>query len=153
MSLRQSFLQHLAQTSDIPLMIEVAKAKGVYLYDTNGKAYLDLIAGISVSSLGHCHPAVVAAVQKQSAEYMHTMVYGEYLLKPQVELAQLLCAQLPAPLNSVYFVNSGAEATEGAMKLAKRYTGRAEIIACKKAYHGSAQGAASLMSPEDLTSA
>jgi acetylornithine/succinyldiaminopimelate/putrescine aminotransferase len=153
MSLRQSFLQHLAQTSDIPLMIEVAKAKGVYLYDTNGKAYLDLIAGISVSSLGHCHPAVVAAVQKQSAEYMHTMVYGEYLLKPQVELAQLLCAQLPAALNSVYFVNSGTEATEGAMKLAKRYTGRSEIIACKKAYHGSTQGAASLMFPKDFTRA
>lgn len=153
MSLRQSFLQHIAQTSDIPLMIEVEKASGVYLYDPAGNAYLDLIAGISVSSLGHCHPAVVAAVQKQSAAYMHTMVYGEYLLKPQIELADLLVAQLPATLDSVYFVNSGTEATEGAMKLAKRYTGRAEIIACKKAYHGTTQGAASLMSPKDFTRA
>lgn len=153
MSLRQSFLQHIAQTSDIPLMIEVAKASGVYLYNPAGKAYLDLIAGISVSSLGHCHPAVVAAVQKQSAAYMHTMVYGEYLLKPQIALAELLVEQLPASLDSVYFVNSGTEATEGAMKLAKRYTGRAEIIACKKAYHGTTQGAASLMYPKEFTRA
>jgi acetylornithine/succinyldiaminopimelate/putrescine aminotransferase len=123
------------------------------LYNPEGKAYLDLIAGISVSSLGHCHPAVVEAVQSQSAQYMHTMVYGEYLMKPQVELASLLCDQLPDALNSVYFVNSGTEATEGAMKLAKRYTGRHEIIACKKAYHGSTQGAASLMWPKDFTRA
>ncbi|HKK75918.1 MAG TPA: aspartate aminotransferase family protein [Saprospiraceae bacterium] len=153
MILRQSFLQSIAQTSDIPLMIEVEKARGVYLYDPEGKAYLDLIAGISVSSLGHCHPAVVEAVQKQSAQYMHTMVYGEYLMKPQIQLADLLCEQLPPSLNSVYFVNSGTEATEGAMKLAKRYTGRHEIIACKKAYHGSTQGSASLMSPKDFTRA
>jgi len=137
----------------MPLMIEVEKAAGVYLYNSEGKAYLDLIAGISVSSLGHCHPAVVEAVQNQSAQYMHTMVYGEYLMKPQVELASLLCDQLPDALNSVYFVNSGTEATEGAMKLAKRYTGRHEIIACKKAYHGSTQGAASLMWPKDFTRA
>lgn len=137
----------------MPLMIEVDKAAGVYLYNPEGKAYLDLIAGISVSSLGHCHPAVVEAVQTQSAQYMHTMVYGEYLMKPQVELASLLCEQLPDALNSVYFVNSGTEATEGAMKLAKRYTGRHEIIACKKAYHGSTQGAASLMWPKDFTRA
>lgn len=153
MILRQSFLQNIAQTSDIPLMIEVDKARGVYLYDPKGKAYLDLIAGISVSSLGHCHPAVVKAVQEQSAQYMHTMVYGEYLMKPQIQLAELLCQQLPEKLNSVYFVNSGTEATEGAMKLAKRYTGRSEIIACKKAYHGSTQGAASLMWPKDFTRA
>ena len=153
MILRQSFLQNIAQTSDIPLMIEVDKARGVYLYDPKGKAYLDLIAGISVSSLGHCHPAVVKAVQEQSTRYMHTMVYGEYLMKPQIQLADLLCRQLPERLNSVYFVNSGTEATEGAMKLAKRYTGRSEIIACKKAYHGSTQGAASLMSPKDFTRA
>lgn len=153
MILRQSFLQSIAQTSDIPLMIEVEKARGIYLYDPAGKAYLDLIAGISVSSLGHCHPAVVKAVQEQSALYMHTMVYGEYLMKPQIQLADLLCEQLPASLNSVYFVNSGTEAAEGAMKLAKRYTGRYEIIACKKAYHGSTQGAASLMWPKDFTRA
>lgn len=153
MILRQSFLQSIAQTSDIPLMIEVKKAQGVFLYDPDGKAYLDLIAGISVSSLGHCHPAVVKAVQKQSAQYMHTMVYGEYVMKPQIQLAETLCAQLPPHLNSVYFVNSGTEATEGAMKLAKRYTGRHEIVACKKAYHGSTQGSASLMSPKDFTRA
>ena len=153
MSLRQQFLQHVAQTSDSPLMIEVVKGEGVYLFDPQGKAYLDLIAGISVSSLGHTHPAVVDAVQKQAAQFMHTLVYGEFVLKPQVELASLLAAQLPEQLNSVYFVNSGSEATEGAMKLAKRYTGRAEIIACKKAYHGSTQGAASLMWPKDFTQA
>lgn len=153
MILRQSFLQNLAQTSDIPLMIEIEKATGCYLFDANGKPYLDLIAGISVSSLGHCHPAVVKAVRDQSQKYMHTMVYGEYLMKPQIQLATLLTEQLPDRINSVYFVNSGTEATEGAMKLAKRYTGRHEIIACKKAYHGSTQGSASLMWPKDFTQA
>lgn len=106
---------------------------------------MDLIAGISVSALGHCHPAVVEAVQEQAARYMHTMVYGEYILAPQVQLAEFLCSLLPEHLNSVYFVNSGAEATEGAMKLAKRHTGRTEIISCTGAYHGSTQGALSIM--------
>jgi acetylornithine/succinyldiaminopimelate/putrescine aminotransferase len=114
---------------------------------------LDLIAGIGVSSLGHCHPAVVSAVQQQAATYLHTMVYGEYVLSPQVELAHLLTAQLPPKLDSVYFVNSGAEATEGAMKLAKRATGRPEIISCYKSYHGSTQGAASLNSEAYFTEA
>jgi len=153
MSLRQQFLSHVAQTSPSPLLLEIESAQGVYLYDPNGKAYIDLIAGISVSSLGHCHPKIVAAVQQQVEKYMHTLVYGEYVLKPQVELATLLVQQLPSSLNSVYFLNSGSEATEGAMKLAKRFTGRPEIIACKKAYHGSTQGAASLMSPKDFTQA
>lgn len=153
MTLRQQFLQHVAQTSEAPLLLEIDRGEGVYLYDPSGKAHLDLIAGISVSSLGHAHPAVVKAVQEQSARYMHTLVYGEFVMKPQVELARLLTDQLPAQLNSVYFVNSGSEATEGAMKLAKRASGRAEIIACKKAYHGSTQGAASLMSPTDFTQA
>jgi len=125
-------------------MLEIASAEGMYLFDPEGKSYLDLIAGIGVSCLGHRYPAVEEAVRDQLGRYWHTLVYGEYVLAPQVELARLLTSQLPASLDSVYFVNSGSEATEGAMKLAKRYTGRPEIIACKKAYHGSTQGSASL---------
>ena len=153
MNLRQVFLQHVAQTSDAPLLLEIARAEGVYLYDTSGKAYLDLIAGIGVSGLGHRHPRVIAAIKNQLDKYLHTMVYGEFILSPQVQLAQLLTDHLPAQLNSVYFTNSGTEATEGAMKLAKRYTNRAEMISCKYAYHGSTQGAASLMYPKDFTQA
>ena len=148
-SIRQQFLSHLAQTSEFPLMLEVERAEGMYLYDPEGKAYLDLIAGIGVSCLGHRHPKVVEAVKVQADQYMHTLVYGEYLLAPQVKLATRLAEYLPGHIDSTYFVNSGAEATEGAMKLAKRYTGRPEIISCLRAYHGSTQGAASLMS-EDL---
>ena len=150
LSQRQLFLQHLAQTSPGPLALEIARAEGCYLYDTSEKAYLDLIAGIGVSCLGHRHPAVVAAVKAQIDLYWHTLVYGEYVLSPQVTLAQLLSAQLPG-LDAVYLVNSGTEATEGAMKLAKRYTGRPDIVACRWAYHGSTQGAASLMWPTDFT--
>ncbi|MCB0613694.1 MAG: aspartate aminotransferase family protein [Phaeodactylibacter sp.] len=152
-NLRQLFLQHIAQTSPSPLMLEVERAEGMYLYDPEGKAYLDLIAGIGVSGLGHRHPAVVGAAKAQLDKYLHTLVYGEFVLAPQVQLAELLARCLPDPLESVYFVNSGTEATEGAMKLAKRYTGRYEIVACKKAYHGSTQGAASLMWPRDFTQA
>jgi len=141
----------MAPTSAFPLMLEIANAEGVYLIDPAGKRYLDFIAGISVSSLGHKYPAVVKAVQNQAETFMHTMVYGEYVLSPQVELASLLMEQLPAQLDSVYFVNSGTEATEGAMKLAKRVTGRREIISCRKAYHGSSQGALSLMSEDQFT--
>jgi len=141
----------MAQTSPFPLMLDVVKAEGVYLIDRTGKRYVDMISGIGVSSLGHCHPRVVKAVQKQAATYMHTMVYGEYLLGPQIELATLLAKHLPENLNSSYFVNSGTEATEGAMKLAKRYTGRHKIIACKNAYHGSTQGSISLMSDPTWT--
>ena len=153
MNPRQLFLQHLAPTSPSPLMLEIERAEGMYLYDPAGKAYLDLIAGISVSNLGHRHPRVLAAIQAQVDRYLHTLVYGEYVLDPQVQLAKLLADNLPDPLESVYFVNSGTEATEGAMKLAKRYTGRAEIVACKRAYHGSTQGAASLMWPKEFTQA
>ncbi len=153
MTQRELFLRHLAQTSDAPLALEIERGEGVWLYDVEGRRYLDLIAGIGVSSLGHCHPAVVAAVQQQAARYMHTMVYGEYVLAPQVALARLLTSQLPPKLNSVYFTNSGAEATEGAMKLAKRVTGRPEIISCYNAYHGSTQGAASLNSSSYFTQA
>ncbi len=153
MNPRQLFLQHLAPTSPSPLMLEIERAEGMYLYDPAGKAYLDLIAGISVSNLGHRHPRVLTAIQTQLDRYLHTLVYGEYVLDPQVQLAKLLADNLPDPLESVYFVNSGTEATEGAMKLAKRYTGRAEIVACKRAYHGSTQGAASLMWPKEFTQA
>jgi acetylornithine/succinyldiaminopimelate/putrescine aminotransferase len=133
--------------------LEIAGGQGVYLHDTSGKRYLDLIAGIGVSALGHNHPAVVEAVQQQAGKYMHTLVYGEFVLAPQAELAALVTAQLPAELDNVYFVNSGAEATEGAMKLAKRATGRAEFISAKHSYHGSTQGAASLQWPKDFTQA
>ena len=149
--IRANFLKHMAQTSPFPLMLDVVKAEGVYLYDREGKKYVDMISGIGVSSLGHCHPKVVEAVQKQAATYMHTMVYGEYLLGPQIELATLLAQHLPDTLNSTYFVNSGTEATEGAMKLAKRYTGRAKFISCINAYHGSTQGSISLMSDPTWT--
>ncbi len=150
---RQLFLRHLAQTSPSPLMLEIDRAEGMYLYDTDGKPYLDLIAGIGVSCLGHRHPRVVAATKAQLDRYLHTLVYGEFVLSPQVKLAQRLAGVLPDQLDSVYFVNSGAEATEGAMKLAKRFTGRPEIVACRRAYHGSTQGAASLMWPTDFTQA
>jgi acetylornithine/N-succinyldiaminopimelate aminotransferase len=149
-SLRQLFLQHVAQTSSAPLALEISHAEGLYLYDTHGKRYLDLIAGIGVSCLGHRPPRVETAVREQLGRYWHTLVYGEYVLAPQVQLATLLAEQLPG-LDSVYFVNSGAEAVEGAMKLAKRYTGRPDFVACHQAYHGSTQGAASLMSPTDFT--
>jgi len=145
---RQLFLQNIAQTSDAPLMLEIERAEGVYLHSTSGKQYIDLIAGISVSNLGHCHPQVVAAVQHQAAQYMHLMVYGEYVYSPQVALATLLTQHLPSTLNNVYFVNSGTEATEGALKLAKRYTGRTELVAFKNAYHGSTHGALSIMGSE-----
>ena len=150
---RQLFLQRLAPTSPGPLLLEIERGEGVYLYDKDGKSYLDLIAGIGVSSLGHCHPKVTEAIKIQTDRYLHTMVYGEYVLSPQVQLDDLMVQNLPASLDSVYFVNSGTEATEGAMKLAKRYTGRTEIIAAKNAYHGSSQGAASLMSPTTFTQA
>lgn len=150
---RQLFLRHLAQTSEFPLMLEITDSEGVYIIDKSGKKYLDLIAGIGVSSLGHRHPKVVQAIKDQTDRYLHTMVYGEFVLSPQVELSSLLAKHLPDSLDSVYLVNSGTEATEGAMKLAKRYTGRTEMVACYNAYHGSTQGAASLMSDDYFTSA
>lgn len=150
---RQLFLQHNAQTTLEPLLLEFNKAAGMYLYDSQGKKYMDLIAGIGVSNVGHCHPSVVAAVQEQAASYMHIMVYGEFVQSPQVNFAKALADVLPAPLNCTYFVNSGAEAVEGAMKLAKRYTHRSEIIACHNSYHGSTQGALSLMGNEEFKQA
>jgi acetylornithine/N-succinyldiaminopimelate aminotransferase len=148
MNNRQLFLQHVAQTSDAPLALEIVKAEGMYMWDADGKQYLDMIAGISVCNVGHCHPAVVKAIQEQAQTYMHLLVYGEFVQSPQVAYATYLTQHLPPSLNSVYFTNSGSEATEGAMKLAKRHTGRTEIIAFKNSYHGSTQGSLSIMGDE-----
>jgi len=145
---RQYFLQHLAQTSDAPLLLEIERAEGHYLYDSAGKKYLDLISGVSVSSLGHRHPKVIEAIYTQLDKYMHLMVYGEVVQSPQVQLAQALGSVLPSQLDNFYFVNSGSEAIEGAMKLARRYTGRSAFVAQINAYHGGTQGALSLMSNE-----
>jgi acetylornithine/N-succinyldiaminopimelate aminotransferase len=150
---RQLFLQHNAQTTLEPLLLEFVKASGMYLYDPEGRKYMDLIAGIGVSNVGHCHPAVVKAVKDQAERYMHIMVYGEFVQSPQVNFAKALADVLPAGLDCTYFVNSGAEAVEGAMKLAKRHTHRAEIISCHNSYHGSTQGALSLMGNEKFKQA
>ena len=143
--LRKQFLRHIAQTSPAPQLIEVERAEGVFFYTPEGKAYYDLISGVSVSNVGHGNKAVVEAVQRQAADYMHIMVYGEMVERPQVEFARMLAEALPEPLDSVYFLNSGAEAVEGALKLAKRYTGRTEMISMRQAYHGSTHGAMSMM--------
>ena len=146
---RQLFFQHVAQTSDFPLALEIERAEGIYLYGT-GQRYIDLISGIGVSNVGHRHPRVLAAIQEQLDKYLHLMVYGEYVQTPQVELAHALAQTLPEPLSSVYFTNSGTEAIEGTMKLAKRFTGRREIISCFNAYHGATQGALSLSGSENF---
>src|SRR5450432_4806118 len=148
MNQRALFLQHIAQTSEAPLALEITSAEGCYLYDGGGKKYLDLIGGISVCNIGHRHPAIVKAIKEQADKYLHVLVYGEFIQSPQVQYAKLLANNLPASLNCVYFTNSGTEATEGAMKLAKRVTGRTEIIAFKHSYHGSTQGALSVMGDE-----
>ena len=143
--LRQQFLTHVGQTSPSPQLISVERAEGVYFYTPEGKRYFDLISGVSVSNVGHANPQVVEAVCRQAKDYMHIMVYGEMVERPQVEYATLIANLLPDPLNSVYFLNSGAEAVEGALKLAKRYTGRTEMISMRRAYHGSTHGAMSMM--------
>ena len=143
--LRKAFLEHVGQTSPSPMMIEVARAEGVFFYTPDGKPYYDLVAGVSVSNVGHANADVVRAVQEQAGRYMHIMVYGEMVERPQVEYATAIAALLPDPLDSIYFVNSGAEAVEGALKLAKRCTGRTEIISMRRAYHGSTHGAMALM--------
>ena len=151
MNLRSVFLSNLAQTSDFPLALEIEKSEGVYLYGKEDKKYIDLISGIAVSNVGHRHPKVVEAIKNQVDKYLHLMVYGEYIQSPQVLLANALAETLKnfetpkyGALDNVYFTNSGTEAVEGAMKLAKRFTGKTEIIACTKSYHGSTQGALSL---------
>ena len=147
---QRQFLQLVAQTSEEPLMVEVASAEGCYVYDQQGKKYFDLIAGIGVSSVGHRHPAVIDAIKSQVDKNLHVMVFGEFVQTPQVKLAEALSKTLPDPLEVTYFVNSGSEAAEGALKLAKRYTGRFNIISCIDGYHGSSHGALSASGNENL---
>ena len=153
---RELFLKNVAQTSDFPLSLEIERAEGVYMYGKEGKAYMDLISGIGVSNVGHRHPKIIQAIHDQVDKYLHLMVYGEYIQTPQILLAEALvktldkgCRKYPV-LDNVYFTNSGTEAVEGAMKLAKRYTGRQEIISCVNAYHGATQGALSLSGSENF---
>lgn len=145
---RQLFLSHVGQTSEAPLCLNIVKAEGSKLWDADGKEYIDLIAGISVCNIGHRHPSVVEAIKKQVDEYLHIMVYGELIENPQVAYAKKLSDHLPGNLNSVFYTASGTEATEGAMKLAKRFTGRTQIVSFKNSYHGSTQGALSIMGSE-----
>jgi len=148
MNNRELFLRHVGQTSEAPLCLNIVKAEGSKMWDADGKEYIDLIAGISVCNVGHRHPDVVAAIKKQADEYLHIMVYGEFVENPQVHYAKKLTDHLPEQLNSVFFTASGSEATEGAMKLAKRFTGRASMVSFKNSYHGSTQGALSVMGSE-----
>ena len=148
MNLHTLFLNHVAQTSPNPIGIEMVKAEGIYLYDVDGKKYIDGIAGFSVANIGHSNPMVIKAVQEQVAHYMHLIVYGEFVQQPQVAYAKLITDHLPDSLNCVYFTNSGSEATEGAMKLAKRVTNRSKIISFNQSYHGSTQGSLSVMGDE-----
>jgi len=153
MSERDLFFRYLGLPSLQPIGLEIDHSEGIYLYDVSGKKYIDLVSGISVSNLGHRHPAVIQAIEDQLKKYLHLNVYGEFIQSPQVKLAQKLISVLPSSLNSVYFVNSGSEAIEGAMKLAKRFTGRTEIAAFNNAYHGSTQGAMSILGNESLKNA
>jgi acetylornithine/N-succinyldiaminopimelate aminotransferase len=148
MTNRQLFLSHVGQTSQEPMAFEIARAQDCTLFDVNGKAYIDAIGGISVANIGHGNVQVLDAIATQSKKYLHTMVYGEMVQAPQVQYAKLLTDNLPASLNNVFFTNSGAEAIEGAMKLAKRHTNRSKIIVCHNSYHGSTQGALSLIGDE-----
>jgi acetylornithine/succinyldiaminopimelate/putrescine aminotransferase len=152
-TLRQLFLSNNAQTTNFPLLLEFERADGIYMYDKQGRSYIDLISGIGVSNLGHSHPYVVSAVKEQLDKYMHLMVYGEYVQTPQVRFAEKLVSLLPDKLQSVYFTNSGAEAVEGALKLAKRFTGRRQIVAFNNSYHGSTHGALSVMGNEEFKQA
>lgn len=142
---RELFLRNTAQTSNNPRLLEIERAEGIYLYDPNGKPYMDLVSGFNVSNIGHRHPAVLQAIREQLDKYLHVTVYGEFVQTPQVKFATKLLSHLPDTFQSVYLTNSGAESVEGAMKIAKKYTGRKEIIAAKGAYHGSTQGALSLI--------
>lgn len=150
--MNKDFLKYQAQTTPHPLGMEISHAKGSYIYDCNGNAHLDFVAGVSACCLGHCHPKVVNAIKEQAEKYMHVMVYGEYVQSPAVEYVKLLAEQLPEQLETTYMVNSGTEAIEGAIKLARRYTGRSEIIAAHNAYHGNTMGSLSLMGYEERKS-
>ena len=147
--MKDEFLKYQAQTSEHPLAMEISKAEGSYIFDTTGKSYLDFVAGVSACTLGHKHPKVVNAIKDQLDSYLHVMVYGEYVQKPAVELAKFLASKLPTPLEQTYLTNSGTEAIEGALKLAKRVTGRSQIVAAKNAYHGNTLGAMSVMGYEE----
>lgn len=147
--MKDDFATYQAQTSPNPLALQITHAKGSFIYDMEGNAHLDFVAGVSVCTLGHCHPNVVEAIQKQAQTYMHVMVYGEYIQEPAVAYTKALASILPKPLECTYLVNSGTEAVEGALKLARKYTGRSEIIAAKKAYHGNTMGSLSLMGSEE----
>ena len=147
--MQNDFFKYQAQTTPHPLALEVSSASGSYIYDTDGNAHLDFVAGVSACSLGHCHPKVVQAIEEQSKNYMHVMVYGEYVQKPTVDYATYLASKLPGRLETTYLVNSGTEAIEGALKLARRVTGRSQIIAAQKAYHGNTMGSLSLMGYEE----
>ncbi|MCK0190239.1 aspartate aminotransferase family protein [Arenibacter sp. F20364] len=151
--MKEDYFKYQAQTSAHPLALEISHAKGSYIFDTDGKAHLDFVAGVSACSLGHCHPRVVAAIQEQAQKYMHVMVYGEYIQEPAVAYTKLLASLLPAPLETTYLVNSGTEAIEGALKLARRFTGRSQIIAARHAYHGNTMGSLSIMGFEERKSA
>ncbi|MFT4153062.1 aspartate aminotransferase family protein [Parafilimonas sp.] len=146
--MRDIFFKHIAQTSPAPIGLEIVKAEGIYQYDKKGKQYIDLISGFNVANIGHSNPKVIEAVKKQVDEYMHLIVYGEFIETPQTAYAKLLTEHLPSTLNCIYFTNSGAEATEGALKLAKRANSRTHIVAFNKSYHGSTQGALSVMGDE-----
>ena len=152
-SQRELFLRHLGQTNDFPLMLEIERADGCYQYDVHGKPYLDLISGIAVANIGHNHPVVKNALNEQLEKHLHVMVYGEFVQSPQVKYAKWLCDRLPSSLDCTYFTNSGAEAVEAALKLAKRLTGRTKMVSCNDAYHGSTHGALSLAGGEELKSA
>jgi len=147
---RQLFNRFLAQTCDSPIGLEIVRAEGIYLFSADGKKYMDLISGISVSNTGHRHPVVISAIKEQLDKYLHLMVYGEYIQTPQVKLASKLSGLLPPSLSNVYLVNSGSEAVEGALKLAKKHTNRSGIISFSKAYHGSTHGSLSIMGDETL---
>ncbi|WP_036379133.1 aspartate aminotransferase family protein [Muricauda sp. MAR_2010_75] len=150
---KNDFFTYQAQTTPHPLGMEISHAKGSYIYDTAGNAHLDFVAGVSACGLGHCHPRVINAIKEQVDKYMHVMVYGEYVQQPAVEFTKLLASHLPENLETTYLVNSGTEAMEGALKLARRYTGRSEIIAAKNAYHGNTMGSLSIMGFEERKSA
>ncbi|WP_438424574.1 aspartate aminotransferase family protein [Aquimarina macrocephali] len=147
--MKQDFFKYQAQTTPHPLAIEVSHAIGSYIYDTNNKKYLDFVAGVSACSLGHKHPRIIRAVKDQLDKYLHVMVYGEYIQQSAVELTKLLASHLPHPLEKTYLTNSGTEAIEGSLKLARRVTGRSQIIAAKLAYHGNTMGSMSVMGYEE----
>ena len=153
MTERELFYRYLGLPAFGPMALDIVKAEGVYLYDRDGRDYIDMVSGISVSNVGHRHPKVIEAIKKQADDYLYVNVYGEFIHSPQVKLAEKLSSLLPSSLDSVYFVNSGAEAIEGALKLAKRYTGRSGIVSFKNAYHGSTQGALSILGNETMKQA